>query len=227
MRARAMKFEGFPDWTKEDEYPNKDKTKIDQWAWEFLRRWPKYRDFWAQKVEPFISADGRRICRDADGNWWPHLDESISQFSVDLPSPPQSSTPPYFVSSRTSFVTNDGREFQRLQLKEHEIAIIIDLTRTLKPQFDRARKSAEREQKFRQLNEKSVRIRADHYVRYLRILDADETRARSRDIAALLFPKLPGPPENSRARALHDDRVVARSLRDGGYRSLLGEHIPK
>jgi hypothetical protein len=94
MRARAMKFEGFPDWTKEDEYPNKDKTKIDQWAWEFLRRWPKYRDFWAQKVEPFISADGRRICRDADGNWWPHLDESISQFSVDLPSPPQSSTPP-------------------------------------------------------------------------------------------------------------------------------------
>ena len=217
---------GLPDWTKEGEYPNKDKTEIWEWAWEFLRGWPEYRNFWTEKVKSFTGANGF-IHRDAAGNFWPHLDDLISRFGVDLPSPPYDSTPSNFVSSYIRYVTNDGRDFQRLQLKEDEIAIIIDLARPLKPQLERAHKSAAHEQKFRQLNQKSVRIRVDHYVRYLRILDADETRARSRDIAALLFPKLPGPPENSRARALHDDRVVARSLRDGGYRSLLGEHIPK
>jgi Uncharacterized conserved protein (DUF2285) len=211
---------GIPDWTKQNEYPNRDKTKIDKWAWEFLRRWPDYRNFWTENVKPFIGTNGF-IHRDAAGNFWPHLDDLISRFGVDLPSPPYDSTPSNFVSSYIRYVTNDGRDFQRLQLKEDEIAIIIDLARPLKPQLERAHKSAAHEQKFRQLNQKSVRIRVDHYVRYLRILDADESRARPRNIAELLFPHLPGPPENSRMKALHDNRSVARYLRDGGYLSLL------
>jgi hypothetical protein len=208
---------GLPDWTKEGEYPNKDKTEIWEWAWEFLRRWPEYRNFWTEKVKPFTGANGF-IHRDAAGNFWPHLDELISRFGVDLPSPPQSSTPSKFVSSQISFVPYDGsRDFQRLQLKENQIAIIIDLARPLPTQFKRAYKSAETQQKSLKSRLKRARSRATGYVTYLRILDGGEAGARSTEIADLLFPKVSNDyPENKRLKVSYDSREAAQNLRDGG-----------
>jgi Uncharacterized conserved protein (DUF2285) len=163
-----------------------------------------------------------RICRDAAGNWWPYHDELREKFGVDLPSHPQSATPAIFTATWTTWVDNDGEEFQRISLKEHQVAIVIDLARPLKTQFEWARKSAEREQKFRQqageIILKRARSRAENYVSYLRILDAREAGAKKKDIADLLFPRLT---EECAQDRIDDDQGVARKLRDGGYRSLL------
>jgi hypothetical protein len=216
---------GIPDWTKAEEYSNQHKAGIRGWAWEFLRRWPEYRNFWTEKVKPYTDADGF-IHRDADGNFWPHLDKLISRFGVELPSPPYDSTPAIFASAYTSYVPNDGRELQRLQLKEHEIAIIIDLARPLPTQFKRARKSAEEQQKTLRLEGridlKRARSRAPGYVTYLRLLDGEEAGASSTEIADLLFPKVPNDyPDNKRFKVFYDSREAAQKLRDGGYRALL------
>jgi hypothetical protein len=213
------------------------------WAWEFLRRNPEYRVFWKEKIEPFISEavplhnelEARfvrgGIYRDAAGNFWPYLDELRARFGVENPSPPQCATPSYFAANMISWVENERGEDQRISLDRHQVAYIFDLTRPLKRQFEMAKKSATREQESRQksgaINLKESRSRTDCYVRYLRVLDADEAHEESRRIADLLFPWLPGPPENSRLKALHDDRLAARDLRDGKYRSLLEAPLRK
>jgi hypothetical protein len=136
---------GLPDWTKLEGYPMpRGPGEVTVWAWEFLRRNPEYRTFWLEKIQPFIGMDCR-ICRDAAGNWWPYHDELREKFGVDLPSHPQSATPAIFTATWTTWVDNDGEEFQRISLKEHQVAIVIDLARPLKTQFEWARKSAERE----------------------------------------------------------------------------------
>jgi hypothetical protein len=213
---------GIPDWTKEDEYPNRGKTKIDKWAWEFLRRWPEYRNFWTGKVKPFIGANGF-IHRDAAGNFWPYRDELVARFGVDLPSPPQDSVPSYFVSSSLRFFQYDGRDFQRIQLKKCEIAVVIDLARPLPTQFERARKCAKEQQKLLKPNGlKHARSRARVYITYLRILDGEEAGAPSAEIADLLFPKVSNDyPEHKRLNVFYDSRKAAKKLRDGGYRALL------
>jgi type VI secretion system activator RovC-like protein len=56
----------------------------------------------------------------------------------------------------------------------------------------------------------------------LRILDAKEAGAGPKDIGDLLLPDIPRDyPENSRSKALVNNRKAAQKLRDGGYRSLL------
>jgi hypothetical protein len=186
------------------------------WAWEFLRRSTAYRKFWQEKIQPLI-----------DKGAWPRQ-LLIAQFGVSLPSPPWIRTPPAFVAEGTYLLSNDETGLlQRIPLEDNHIAIVIDLTRPLEGQFQRAFEVAKGDQQIaqrkgdQQIAQRKVRIRADNYVRYLRVLDADEARARPGTIAGLLYPDLDGPPQNNRLQALYEDRKVARRMRDGGYRLLL------
>jgi hypothetical protein len=195
---------GLPDWTQEKHYPAPP-GEMCIWAWEFLRRWPEYREFWKVKIEPFIDGRGL-ICRDANGIWWPHLDELETRFGVYSPSPPQSTTPSRFTVSRVRWVQDDGEESQKICLREHKVAFIFDLSRPLNPQFEAARASAQREQEGRQksgaINLKASRKRTEKYVLYLRILDA-EAGASPKDICDLLLSDLPDDyPDFKRRKAL-------------------------
>jgi len=217
---------GVPDWTGEENYPAPDgQGEICVWAWEFLRRWNEYRDFWLKKIQPFIDMGGR-ISRDTAGNCWPHLEELRTRFGVEVPSPPQCSTPPHFIANAIRWVQNYGRESQEIWLNEHEVAFIFDLSRPLKSQFEMARDAAECEkERRRQAGEPKLsraRSRAEQYVTYLRILDAQESGAKPKDIAARLFHDLSDEyPARIRQKRLVDYRQAAEKLRDGGYRSLL------
>jgi hypothetical protein len=218
---------GLPDWTKREEYPAPcDPGQMTVWAWEFLRRNSAYRKFWMEKIQPFIGVSGW-IDRDTAGNFWPYLDDLRTRFGVELPSPPQSATPSHFTANYISWVQNERGDNQRISLERHQVAYIFDLTRPLKHQFEKARKSATREQERRQksgaIDLKASRNRDDEkFVLYLRILDAKEAGARPKDIGDLLLPDIPRDyPENSRSKALVNNRKAAQNLRDGGYRSLL------
>jgi Uncharacterized conserved protein (DUF2285) len=217
---------GIPNWTKPEGYPAKDTTDTWIWGWEFLRRSPEYRFFWMEKIKPFRGVNGW-IDRDEAGNFWPYHEELKTRFGVDLPSPPQSSVPSYFVANSISYLSNHkGREFQKVSLKEHEIAIIIDLTRPLKKQLKMARDTAERQQKHllnsSEITLRNARSQASLYVSYLRILDAEESGAQSKMIADLLFPGVPDEyPDRRRINHFYEARDAAQKMRDGGYRSLL------
>lgn len=58
---------GFPDWQKEDQYPDPKTTLIYQWRWEFLRRNQQYQKDWKrfarqtsqQRLTPKIDKEGR------------------------------------------------------------------------------------------------------------------------------------------------------------------------
>ena len=218
---------GLPDWTKREEYPTPcDPGQMKVWAWEFLRRNPAYRTFWMEKIRPFRGVNGW-IDRDTAGNFWPYLDDLRMQFGVELPSPPQSTTPSHFTDEYISWVQNDGREYQRIPLERHQVAYIFDLTRPLDHQFKMARESATRQQKVRQesgaINVKVSRKRLEKFVLYLRILDAEEAGARPKDIGDLLLPDILDDYNagSMRLKALADNRKAAQKLRDGGYRALL------
>jgi hypothetical protein len=211
---------GVPDWTKEKDYPApRGPGEMYIWAWEFLRRWNEYRTFWTEKIEPFI--DGRGwICRDANGIWWPHLDELETRFGVYSPSPPQSTTPSRFTAYSVRWV--EGGETQEVCLGQDETSYIIDLSRPLESQFGAAIESARREQNLSVPGVKRARRRVEHYIPYLRILDALEAGVASQDIAERLFPKLSDErPACCRQKRLVDYRQAAEKLRGGGYRSLL------
>jgi hypothetical protein len=45
---------GLPDWHDAGQYPDHRVVHILVWAWEFLRRWPKYRAFWCDEVLPLL-----------------------------------------------------------------------------------------------------------------------------------------------------------------------------
>ncbi len=217
------------DWRSLDGYPSDD-ASMSVWAWEFLRRSPAYQKFWKEKIEPFIETvrfdhlpgETQTIGRNDLGVVWPYHDELKELFGVDVPSSPDSSTPPIFDATWIKHLEKDGREFQSFPLAENEIAYIFDLTRPLKPQFDRIRKHAEKKQA--ELKAGSVtKRRIDKYVQYLQILDAIEAGEKSQTIADALFSnKLSGYQDNPRLRAFYDARDPALQMRDGGYKAIIG-----
>lgn len=207
---------GLPDWTKEIEYPAPTGTPIIVWAWQFLRRWPAYRTFWLEKIQPFVDKDGR-ISLDIGLQWWPYHDELRTQFGVDVPSPPWTDKHgAYFTANYVTWTAGPS-----ILLKENEVGVIIDLKLPLKRQFVMALKSLEREQKFLEINVRRARSAEVNYSTYLRILDADYAGAKSRRMIEVLFPHSPGKSGNDLSRLLCDYRTAAQKLRDGGYRTLL------
>jgi hypothetical protein len=212
MNGRPIDW-GIPDWTNPDGYPG-PRSHITVFAWEFLRRWSEYRAFWLEKIQPLIDGNGRM--RIGAPEFWPWHAELKYRFGVEVPSAPWDRSPAYFAGNYVRW-----EEGQKIFLKEHEIAILIDLKRPLERQFLMAQEAAEEEQKRRQIKVKKSRSAAVNYRAYLRVLDADEAGAKTGQIADLLLSHSPGKAGNNLSRLVGDYRTAARKLRDGGYRALL------
>jgi hypothetical protein len=91
------------------------------WAWEFLRRNEKFRDFWVNKVEPFIRADGR-IGRDLTGRFWPYYKEMQETFGIMDPwSPRQNNRVPSFCDWATTVVTAPAVSYEILPDEANQV----------------------------------------------------------------------------------------------------------
>jgi Family of unknown function (DUF6499) len=208
---------GVPDWESATLYPKFNMKSVVLWAWEFLRRNPQYRQFWKEKVFPYIEEHqdhlGQHsfIGKNTKGEFWPFQDEAKQSFGIDLPSAPHSQTPPHFLERQTVSYMGSGN----YQLAEHERAYVINLHLPLDIQFKRAIKSARAEQKLVQKTfgrERSL----NHYISYLRIIDGLDAGASPKSIATKLFPNQSDPKVTFNNR-----RSAAMGLRDGGYRLLI------
>lgn len=68
-----MKPKPIADWTNSSEYPKWNSTSLGRFAWEFLRRNPKYQKDWA---------DYLGICRGIIPNYDPHVQQSAADYDA-------------------------------------------------------------------------------------------------------------------------------------------------
>jgi hypothetical protein len=113
----------------------------------------------------------------------------------------------------------------QVRLSRREVAYVFDLGRPLEPQFARALRDARGVQAHRvrtgEVEVEGVRRRADKYVLYLRLIDAEDAGVDRKQIKNELLGNIPEQyPDNRRTVAFKDARRAAHRLRDVGYRDL-------
>jgi hypothetical protein len=227
---------GVPNWLDATQYPKHAGPSAGAaWSWEFLRRAPAYRDFWTKEVFPFVERDGsidfdasvgryRSANADGDEEVWGVFREARDRYGLLTgPHDPRSTRPPPLMDG------NAIREIrfseQLIKLSRREVGYVFDLGRPLKPQFDRALEAARGLQAHRrktgQIEVELARLRAAKFVRYLRLIDAEDARVAPKKIKDALFQDIAKDyPDDARAGAFKDARRVAHRLRDGGWRAL-------
>lgn len=200
---RRNSIDGLPDWRDASQYPDPRKTKNKQWAWEFLRRNPDYRKDFYKKI-------GKNNLTYEVFNK-PVIGFFEKKYRVKYPLSPAVNSPPNtfrFVDVIIRSYNFDGIEWlldhsnhNKVRLEEGEFLVRINSNMPIKPQIDRIKRHVKTFD-----GSKTARKSAESYDVYLRTLDALESGAEVKEIAAVLFPKI----DNSYA-AQHP---VSKKIRD-------------
>lgn len=212
-----------PNWRDAAGYPDPDALPGTsarwRWRWEFLRRCREYQSDWTEQA-------------DHPAEFWR---ERYGLTKPVDPASPEAS----FVSPIRYWLQPLERGDRRLSITQRAGTALVrfDLTLPLQPQFESAAfalrawsldksdlKRAKVEAGFLVISNrrKGYQWRPSHWVRYLRLLDADATGAPTDEIGRILHPGLKNEPGvRELSYALRNDRCAARRLRDGGYRLIM------
>jgi type VI secretion system activator RovC-like protein len=204
---------GVPDWHAGGEYPS-GKVHNAIWSWEFARRNPEYRHAWKDLRSRADSITAAKTV-------------ILDRFGFSPPCDPTQTDhrPVYRLPGmrhihRPQPVQSGKRQFTG-ELDEHEVAVVFDLTWPLDQQLERARSVLELCQSERSMKRGNLRMHKSLFANYLRILDAKDAGATEPEIAGVLFPRL----GDSGLQRVKNHYRAAKSLRDGGYLWIAGEHV--
>lgn len=216
----------FPDWTDKSQYPEPEKFSLSQWAWEFLRRNPKYQfDFATLELETDQGVRNRRSLQTgtAYGLNRPMIDPRIPAIKLQ----------DRIFQDGTPHVTTVCN--RPIQISASEAAVIIDLTLPIDAQLKLAGPRLGDAQ-FRLSISKQVgneaassgmhykKAQPQKYSGYLRVLDAKRTHDLTfQQIGEIIFPHLT---DSSGAKLAGSAFKAAAALRDGKYRFLPLFEIP-
>lgn len=198
------------DWKDASQYPKSDASP-EQWAWEFLRRNPKY------KLE-YKNGTIRS------------LDYGEIIFAQD----PETNDPPDFgYESSPSMMEyleggNDGSgngcylEIER----EGQVAVLFDLNYPLAKQIELAKFHLELYQKYlikqSKIEKSNPRNHPDKFANYLRILDATDQGTSHSEIASVIFPHLLNShPDFKGNGQVKNSLRSAKRYRDNNYKLIL------
>jgi hypothetical protein len=171
---------GLPDWRTGAGYPDPDKTSLALWAWEFLRRNPRYRaDYVAYvqaKAGDFAPLRERLKVDLLPDEWSAAL---ARKWGLPIGEPPDPSQPwqgrlePWWPSSPdVKVIVNDTKRRNRTL----NPALEFDISFPIEPQLESARKILlDAQQSLRRkgsLYKRPERARTEQFVDCLRILDA-------------------------------------------------------
>ena len=193
-----------PNWRNPKDYPRTDGLTPSQWAWEFLRRDPEYKESWERYLDALGALsedpDPRPIPDELSGAWmW-----GIDGFHQD---PDEDSPPKWLPAVATGHTmqvkdrppNRKGYRTVGQLFPDHEgrIPVVFNLRQPIKPQLDAARKQLLRLQE--KAEEHGIRARkvvkpqkkghkGEQWPGLLRVLDAVAEGAAPKEIAEILFP---------------------------------------
>jgi hypothetical protein len=195
---------------------------LPQWAWQFLRRNPDYRTYWADRVG---MRDGVAVKFDQSD-----LVRRFSLWAPVAPSVDAHEAPPFVaqvtqmigVSALLKRIGLEGiPEPGHIQLEANQVAVIFDLGRSLGDQMSLTTEHL----KFLQgqlADAGEVTIieprEREQWAAYLRLIDAEDAGLTDNEIRQLLFPAA-----ESRERqrvTLRNYRKRAHHMRDVGYKQI-------
>ena len=222
LNAPTRPPEWLPDWRDPSAYPDPKATPGDQWAWEFLRRNPKYQHeyrtaeqsndaaTWESMIESWGFGGGCLPVNPSSNNWemMAYIDQghggTTKKISMGAP------------TLESAFV----RELDPAgeALKRNEVGIVFDLSFPIAPQIERIKTHLLRAQRGpRGSKFRDMRARVDLYQTYLRLLDAEATGVTIARIAKLLYDHKSA---DLARRTVETQLVAAKKIRDADYQLL-------
>lgn len=236
-----MKPSWLPDWENDlAKYPKTTEKSRAEWAWQFLRRNPKYQELWAQLIQPQyqradVKASLARAARDGPYRWIgsPRVQfrleergyqlEPFIQFGIStIPPDPAEPKPELRFSAefiryaRTPSLRPKFSYKLPIVLTDDEVVVWFNLNRSIDHQLAKVRSLMKNLAAGRRVE--LFRFRPETYQRYLRLLDARSVGAKNSEIARILYPKLPNEyPEYDGNRQVRSDLRTAERLRDRDF----------
>jgi len=236
-----------PDWTKPQQYPDPNNTTALQWAWEFLRRNPKYQKLWDQTIKPRYNAAhldyswnfasgvhprrgvrGRRRLKPIPlkNRFFPTanpLPAWLAKFRTDFhiltyPPPPSENIAKLFFDGQ--FIHYDGPAGTPRGVSRplERNEIVLWFNLTWPLKSQLDNAKKLLEHQAAKIKTKGFRSTATHYRKYLRVLDAKAAGIGEVQILNTLYPNLSNAYPNKNARqTLRDDVKAAELLRDNNF----------
>ena len=231
-KKQPKKPKWLPDWKDESKYPDPKKAGGRVWAWEFLRRNPRYQRLWKRYAKlgpgPIYHGPSARVLK-AITERFEH------DFGVLHPAPPAMTTAdpafkwrPKFVNQKPRFWVlpikvskNDNFEMPEIYL-EHptEVVVKFDLRSQIELQLDDVGELLKKERKrlvAAKLLRGEPRARFENYRDYLRALDAKLSGISHTTIGEEILKVKDAAYQKPNAVYAFKS---AKNLRDGGYRFL-------
>jgi hypothetical protein len=235
-----MKPPWLPNWENDlAKYPKITEKSRVEWAWQFLRRNPKYQRLWAQLIQPqyqcaHVKASLERA--DRDGPYRivgvrrqvrleeigyqlePFIRFGISTIPPDPAEPkPKLRFSAEFIRYATTPSMRPNFSYKLpIVLTGDEVVVWLNLNRSIDQQLAKVKtlmKDLAAERKL-----EPFRFQPKTYQRYLRLLDARAVGAKYPEIARILYPHLPNKyPEYDGNRQARSDMRTAQRLRDRDF----------
>ena len=171
------------DWRKSGDYEFTRNLSLDEWAWEFLRRCPEYRQEWESLRRSHTAFCGMILkdCREKWGLRRGYLDPGISWVNVEFTPPGGRTISPYLF---------DRGEGVRLVTGKTKICYEFDVQQPISPQLKAVKKRLKTCQiKCPTKTRKSFKPNYPHdeWPRMLRLLDAVAEGASASEIMTILY----------------------------------------
>lgn len=208
---------GVPDWRDADAYPKPNELTLDEWRWEFLRRRSDYRTHFMQPEEEFIG-DSKGLYFERVYKISEVVDPHLSVLDLKTrKGEPDDIFPSYFDITfvDTSLSHHYGHPWMnekrpRAEPQPYHIDLRVDLTRPLRPQFEKFAKLAANAQKSwgkgRKIHRRTHKAK---WPLYLRVLDARASGATYSQISHALLRH-----QQQTEQAARDVLKQAEALRD-------------
>ena len=217
-----------PDWRNPRDYAYTKRLNYCQWAWEFLRRNPKYREWWESlaleigddPAKPHVAGNvSRWVAENADWGLASLCDPVLDARRCPVVWNP---TPNVAVLQPGT----DANAYREKRCPEGQL-VLIDLDYPIEPQLEIAGKfllGAQRLLKKPVLKEADYRDRKEKWIDYLRALDGRDGAVTYLEIGEVLWPNLYASDADVRdmlKSKARDTLDQAKALRDGGYRKII------
>ncbi len=248
MKQSQSSPDWLPDWTCQEEYPDQNYTSSRQWAWEFLRRNPHYRNdyYLLTKVSneglfPFSFSLKRELTiedlPECEMKEWlvdQNRDKRRKQkfpedyiklkYGVETILPPSYESVEEFHHPYIPKPLNDIVDplFER-QPKGQQVILSFNISLPIVPQIEEVKILLEKEQKKRDLSLLRKHYRPQDYIKFLRILDAAASGVTNYEIGSVIFPDYKSgeySDPDSLLRHVRKSRRTAERFRDKDYRWL-------